>query len=415
MKKFFYLMMAAFTFVLAACSDDDEGGTQNLPQLNFAAARYVLADDSVDIVLKADQAPASTVEVPVTFSGATEGQDFTASSPSFVLEAGMTEATIRLYRIAENISDEEKELTINLGTAPAGYRTGTMNYTTVQLLGNNTVFMTFEKATDVLTENGNYTISLETMEGYSYDVPTATTFEVVVDETSTAVEGTHFEFSNGRTITVDANENKGSIAVKCLKKEEGKDKLVLRIAEKSGYAFGNNQTITIELIGRYNVSGTWAFKEISNLTWFEEYWFTDTSNFPTGTADDLITFVGDETGSSYTFTPDLQGDLKNFFVAPCQVTYKGEDDKGYQEESNLQLVEHVVALLEFEKVNVNFSATHSNVRPSELGFRIITVDGEEILECTIDDFEPTDFLADEYEMMGEMSLCPLRLYFTRVN
>ena len=59
MKKFFYLMMAAFTFVLAACSDDDEGGTQNLPQLNFAAARYVLADDSVDIVLKADQAPAS--------------------------------------------------------------------------------------------------------------------------------------------------------------------------------------------------------------------------------------------------------------------------------------------------------------------------------------------------------------------
>ena len=97
------------------------------------------------------------------------------------------------------------------------------------------------------------------------------------------------------------------------------------------------------------------------------------------------------------------------------MTYKGEDDKGYQEESNLQLVEHVVALLEFEKVNVNFSATHSNVRPSELGFRIITVDGEEILECTIDDFEPTDFLADEYEMMGEMSLCPLRLYFTRVN
>lgn len=416
MKKFFYLMMAAFTLVFAACSDDEEGGsTQNLPQLNFAAARYVLADDSVDIVLKADQAPASTVEIPVTFSGATEGQDFTASSTSFVLEAGMTEATIRLTRIVENIADEEKTLTINLGTVPAGYRAGTMSYTTVQLMGNNSVFMSFEKATDVLTENGNYTISLKTLEGSRYKVPAATTFEVIVDETSTAVEGTHFEFPNGKTITLDANDYEGKIAVKCLKKEEGKDKLVLRLAEKSGYAFGSNQTITIELFGRYNVSGTWAFKEISNLTWFEEYWFTDTSNFPTGTSDDLITFVGDETGSSYTFTPDLQGDLKNFFVAPCQVTYKGEAEKGYQEESGTQLVSHVVALLEFEQVNVNFSATHSNVRPSQLGFRLITVDSEEILECTIDDFEPTDFLADEYDLMGEMSLCPLRLYFTRMN
>ena len=415
MKKFFYLMMAAFAFVFAACSDDDEGGTQNLPQLNFAAARYVLADDSVDIVLKADQAPASTVEVPVTFSGATEGQDFTASSPSFVLEAGMTEATIRLTRIVEKIADEEKTLTINLGTVPAGYRAGTMNYTTVQLLSNNSVFMTFEKATDVLTENGNYTISLGTLEGLRYKVPAATTFEVTVDETSTAVEGTHFEFPNGKTITLDANDYEGKIAVKFLKKEEGKDKLVLRLAEKSGYAFGSNQTITIELIGRYGANGTWAFKEIKNLEYYATMWGSDTSKFPTGTAEDLITFIGDEEGNTYEFIPDLQGDLKNFFVTSCTATYKGEAEKLIEEDSGMRPVYANMTVLEFGEVNVNFSATNSTLRAAEVSFRTITVDDEEILELTIDDYEPTDFLTDEYGLFGDTESLPLRLYFTRVN
>ena len=290
-----------------------------------------------------------------------------------------------------------------------------MNYTTVQLLGNNSVFMTFEKATDVLTENGNYTISLGTLEGLRYKVPAATTFEVTVDETSTAVEGTHFEFPNGKTITLDANDYEGKIAVKFLKKEEGKDKLVLRLAEKSGYAFGSNQTITIELIGRYGANGTWAFKEIKNLEYYATMWGSDTSKFPTGTAEDLITFIGDEEGNTYEFIPDLQGDLKNFFVTSCTATYKGEAEKLIEEDSGMRPVYANMTVLEFGEVNVNFSATNSTLRAAEVSFRTITVDDEEILELTIDDYEPTDFLTDEYGLFGDTESLPLRLYFTRVN
>ena len=107
----------------------------------------------------------------------------TPYSAAWNLVIRKNEATIRLTRIVENITDEEKTLTINLSTIPAGYQKGLMHYTTVQLMGNNSVFMSFEKATDVLTENGNYTISQKTLEGSRYKVPATTTFEVIVDVT----------------------------------------------------------------------------------------------------------------------------------------------------------------------------------------------------------------------------------------
>ena len=111
----------------------------------------------------------------------------------------------------------------------------------------------------------------------------------------------------------------------------------------------------------------------------------------------------------------MQGDLKNFFVTSCTATYKGEAEKLIEEDSGMRPVYANMTVLEFGEVNVNFSATNSTLRAAEVSFRTITVDDEEILELTIDDYEPTDFLTDEYGLFGDTESLPLRLYFTRVN
>ncbi len=419
MKKVFFLLLAVFALTAASCDRNEP--QKDLPQINLEQHRYALAKNAVEVRLVADEPATSAIVVPVTFAGtAVEGTDFTVSPKEFTFKAGEKEAVIVITRIEENIGDEEKSLTINLGTAPDGYKIGTMNFTTVEFLSNQSIIMTFVKDEDILTENSEFAINLQKIDGSFYRVPAETNFDVEVDPASTAVEGTHFEFTGGKYVTIPRNRNTGSVGIKFLKKETGKDKLVLRLKKKDGYSFGSNDIITITIQGPYTFNGTWAFDKISNLEWWKTSWGLDVSNFPKGTSADKITFAGNS-HAEYTFTPNITGDLKNYFTTATKATYKGEVSKVFQELSSTSAVRLNVAVLEFETVNVNFSPTNTKLRKAVVGFRTITVDGKEILECTIDDFEPTDFLKDTYDFMkdfGEnpvMLSGPLRVHFTRIQ
>ena len=61
----------------------------------------------------------------------------------------------------------------------------------------------------------------------------------------------------------------GSVALRYLKHEPGKDRLILRLGEMPGSGNGGNPTIQINVQGAYNISGTWAFRSITNKEWWE--------------------------------------------------------------------------------------------------------------------------------------------------
>lgn len=400
-----------------ACSSDKVA--THLPQLFLERASYSLAKGSVEIKVKADQAPSADITVPVHFGGtAIEGTDFTAPEKSVVIKAGETEGSLRLDRIPENIGDENKTLYVNLGTAPQGFELGLINYTSVTLLSNKGLIMTFENSSQIMSENCFCTVSLMDLNGKPYRLPAAEAFALEVDPASTAVEGVHFQFADGATAKIGRRKSAGTVALKFLKKEEGKDKIVLRLAARDGYAYGTNGTTEIKIQGPYVLTGTWAFDRIANLSYLENGWGADVSEAPKGTSDDRLIFAG-ASHLEYQFTPELQGDLKNYFTAPCKVTYQGEALKDLHE-SNAQVSFHA-AILRFDAVNVHFDANKSQIRPAVAGFRILQIDGKEVLECTIDDYEPTAFftaLYDDLKTWGEepvMKSLPLRIYFTRVK
>lgn len=212
-----------------------------------------------------------------------------------------------------------------------------------------------------------------------------------------------------------------------MKKEKGKDKLVLRLSDRDGFAYGNNPAITITIQGACNLEGTWAFKEVSNFSYWKDNMgisSTDMTNFPTGTSADQITFTGNSY-TEYTFTPELSGSLKNYFGSTIRkVKFKVEEVKELWEQSYIEMhsIPINVSVYTFPNINGKFSSTQLDIREAEVSFRSITVDGKEILECTIDDYIPTDFLAEAWEGNFQyweetppMLSNPLRIHFTRVE
>ena len=87
----------------------------------------------------------------------------------------------------------------------------------------------------------------------SFTAPKDITFPIVVDETSTAVEGTHFEFDGEKALTVAKGASKGTLKLKLLQKEEGKDVIVLKIQKPQNdtdrFSLGNNESVTIKIAG----------------------------------------------------------------------------------------------------------------------------------------------------------------------
>ena len=287
-----------------------------------------------------------------------------------------------------------------------------MNYATVTLLSNKGLYVSFTNSTGKVGFNADFSVKMSDINGSAYKIKTATTFDLEIDPSSTAIEGVHYEFVNNAQVTVPANKYEGSFSIKLLKKEVGKDKIILHFGDKTGFATGNIPTLTIELSGPDVFTGTWAFSKINNLELFESYG-VDITGAPKGTAADQITFEG-TSYEEYTFIPNLKGDFKNYFgTSTRKVTFKDEVDKNFQE-----LAKDVkVYSLEFPDINVGFSATDINIRNAPVCFRLIEVNKEEVLECTLDDYEPKGdtFGSFVYEVMGDMTWCPFRIYFTRVN
>lgn len=220
----------------------------------------------------------------------------------------------------------------------------------------------------------------------SFTTPKDIVFPIVVDETSTAVEGTHFEFDGEKALTVAKGSSKGTLKLKLLQKEEGKDVIVLKIQKPENdtehFFLGNNESVTIKIASETIevIKGTW-----SNCTW------------------------------------DNKDYYENYFVGNSSLQYVGEKIFHFADNYTIQ---RNVAVFILDNINANFSATSSTIKDSRVGFAVVEGEnGEDVLEMFIYSYEPTDFLVEDYEMMKDyatedepaMYYYPLRYTFKRVQ
>ena len=414
-------MIAGIVSVFSSCSNDDEPQV-TLPQISVERSHYNLATGSIEVGIKADVAPAADITVPVKIAGTASTSAYALSASQFVIKAGETSSSITISRVGEP-GENNETFTINLEQG-SGYTLGLTNYIEITLLSKYGYIMSFDVNEARLNEADEYGITLYNTDGSQYKPAGSETVQVEVDtENSTAVEGVNFKFTDSNVVTF-SNKARGTFGIEVIKAEEGKDKLVLRLAEKAGFASGSNPTMTITVAGQDNFAGTWAFPSsianIENLAMWGS--FLEIDNAPVCSSEDQITLAGGP--DEYTFTPNIKGDFKNYFGTSSQtVRYDKIVEKNFQEIMAANGRNVKVSQLLFPGMNVKFSATESSIREAKVSFRIISVDNQEVLECTLDDYEPsgTTFGAMIYEsgcgsyIGGTMDELPIRLYLTRVK
>ncbi|MDE5636243.1 MAG: hypothetical protein K2I52_08075, partial [Muribaculaceae bacterium] len=183
-------------------------------------------------------------------------------------------------------------------------------------------------------------------------------------------------------------------------KEEGKDRIVLRIHENEMFEAGANNRATVRIISTNDVAdmaGTWVCEGLSNkeqLVAEASYqdFAGDADNVPDDcpVTDELkLTLNGNGTlGLDIT---GISGDLGKYLRTTTLTKVSEAFETLYELDDEPQAL---VATMKADKLNVTFSAVSVGERAANVGVRML--DRGQTLELRVYDYEPVDFLTRVY-------------------
>lgn len=415
MKKKLMFAIAAVA-AMVACNPDDAALKKSVSFENpFPEMQN---DKGVFKVVVSNYAETAPLEIPVTFGGSAEkGVDYEVSAEAFVWggESPVTEITVTPLVLA---SDKEVTLTLNM---PSGFVAGSYPVATYSFSGK-LGYASFESNVVDLVGNAEITVTVVDGNGAGLSLPDGAEIAVEVDtENSTAVEGTHFQFVDGKkAAVVPAGKKKGTLSIETLGDFDAEhSKIVLKLADDKFYV-GDYETVEISIVSYWGqLAGTWQIKEfVTDKTYMKDTWWVgdeELVGYPEFVATDKVTF--DIVNGK--FVPAMTGGFENYFLGEANLTNEG----GYVLQG---MVDLSLQLLEIDNVNRNFSAaTVSDEKNAYIGVQIYIDDetNEEILDMYLIDYKSTDFLTsfDLYELWNStrptatMSGTYMNITFKRVS
>lgn len=392
MKKIMFLV-ALFVTALAftSCDNNDDN---KMPTIAFAKPAYALTASTpltVEIV-SSITLPENTV-VRFTIEGtAEEDKDFTVSAHEFTIKAGENTAKIEITPKENYAEDLHIKLVLN---PVGGFDLGANKETVITIEPKEKLRYSFVKDYDVLAGELIVGIELKKADGTDYIATEEIRLPFIVDETSTAVAGTHFSVENNVTdFVIPMGKRNATIKLKYIKQEAGKDNIILKINPGERFAPGNYDEISIKVYGPTTVGklfGKWVYKEDNVQSQADAYkGLGDDNEFvnipKNNSVLDTLEFI---VGEKDRLVPHLNGDLKNYF-REGELTYL--KDTTMQEGSSIF---NTYSLMEMSRANVSFSANTTKERAAQVGFRVL--DDGKTLEVTVYDYAPTDFFQTLYQ------------------
>ena len=381
MKKILYLMLILVTALVTISCSKEEDNT-----IHFEKERYAITTGTLKVRLVVPSGMANGQDIPVTFSGeAVKGSDYTVSAEKYIADGNAENLTISIS--AKNNFSTPKVIIMNAGDAK----------TTILLGKRDAMLYSFESASYVLAQEVEVRVGiLNARTGEYMSAPNDVEVKMGVADTSTAVEGTNFEFVN-KSAVIKKGSNYCTFTLKKLNYEKGKDLIVLKplVTEEEGFIEGQYPTTEVKMIEgyAYDLMGTWVMNEMvttpeSLSTLWGFLMDSDTENLPRFDANDTFTF---ESGaySGFQLTTDLSSSLKDYFHSSSEFTF----DKDYNIHVGMQQV--TLQLLLMKNVNRFFSPTEkSEDKEAYLGVRNIVDEstGEVLLDVYIIDHNSKSFL-----------------------
>ena len=370
---------------------------------------YNLGARGTTITLRTNHPSDAVRSIAYRISGeAIRGVDFQLSDSVFTLPAGATEATIRLTRLQEGDHSRSFQLAL-LPASDKCYELSLKNFSIVQVLSKAAYRQGFSQSSAKLLSETSYAVALTLNPSGRYRVNEDTHLTLEVDPSSTAVEGVHFTFPQGKQVTVPKRQNSAPFKLRFLKKEAGHDKLVLRLAEIDGFADGRYASLSIDISGPEDFSGQWKLRALENASDLEGYSIDPKQLFTVDPADRLQLT---KTSTGYQLVAPFQSNLKNYFPAQAETTVTGE--------ASLSANGNPASAVPYGELSipgtlVNFDPAKPERKTAKCYFRLVTTDSGVELEVLINDYKTSaPSWQDSYSYGITSAEAPLLLRFTRV-
>ncbi|MCQ4875526.1 Calx-beta domain-containing protein [Butyricimonas paravirosa] len=411
-------LVAVFTLIMCfmACSDDDD----NARTVSFKRAVYILSSNqAIEVEIGLSEPAGQELVVPFeVFGTAVEGEDYSLFAREFVVAPGENSAKIVITPVDNIYSDRQIRLELGnvVGYEYGNYRVALIPVETKEVITTSFVTDTYELK-NFVTVSMNMYIGGSSYKNPSY--PVLVPFEI--DPSSTAELGIHFEIVGGnQQLVMPIGGTSAQVKLKCLKKEAGKDKIVLRMSDEDlHYLAGerNRTIITIDGPTRFeDLVGIWRMDGFTSLAHVKSSVLSgdesDLEHLPENNpvTDKLIFKTG---ATNRMDVSQITGDLARY-LRDCDLSSVKEEEEYLYEMGDNPPFQSVLTM-EMSEANVNYSVTSTKIRKAQIGFRLL--DGGNTLELRVFDYEPTDFLQKTYQYRSTSSAFskePMKRDFTLV-
>lgn len=409
MRQLLSIFLLVTTLLLPACKQERQPDLGSRSFVYLDQLNYNLGARGTTLTLRTNHPSDHERRIAYRISGeAVRGVDFQLSDSAFILPAGATEAKVTLTRLTEGDHSRSFQLAL-LPATDGSYEVSLKSFSIVQVLSKAVYRQGFARATGRLLSETSFNVALTRNPSGRYRVDEATHLTLEVAPSSTAVEGVHFAFPQGREVVVPRREQTAPFKVRFLKKEEGHDKLVLRLAEIDGFTDGRNATLTLAIQGPEDFSGTWKLRALANAADLEGYGIIPTQLFTADPADQLRLT---KTATGYQVDASFVSNLKNYFPASVAATVTGE--ASISPDGNPSGAEPYGELT-LPDVLTNFDPSKPERRPAKIYFRLVTTSAGTELELLINDYKTSaPSWQDLYSYGMGSTDAPLVLRFTPV-
>ncbi|MDO4771385.1 hypothetical protein [Porphyromonas sp.] len=389
-----HLLISIIAFLtLLSCDKIDRHGGDMRPQVSFEALNLSIEQKkSVKIPVKIQTAPSQEIRLQYVTKG-DEGIEADFEITPEVITFAPNKLTDTLVLTNKSERQDPSVLHIYLGDVPKGYRKGIVDFIRVELQGKRPQTISFAKAEDILFKERPYPVTWKDENGRNKRFRSPETYPIEIDtEGSTAVEGVHFTFPQGKHMVFKPGGPRGigHLHVRALKHDPNANTIKIKIPHTAGVAGGAQGSIVIKITEPTDLSGTWMFDKFVN-----ESDFVDTAGEVeteeikkiTGEEGDRLVITG--TPGSHVIKPSFKGTLRHLFA--------GENTTRLERE--LFISGNTLYLgLKVDNINVNISPLSEKVRTAEIGFSTVKDEktGEEYLYMAVYDLEPTHYFSKTY-------------------
>jgi putative lipoprotein len=399
---------------MLSCHDDNNDDASSL---SFSRSIYILqANGALEVELRANGTVEEQTVVKFTVGGsAVRGEDYELSTDEFVLEAGEDRAKIQI--LPKENYNEDREIRLELEPV-AGFKFGEKRVAIIPIETKEQMIISFERDWRELEDELIVKVTVAGAVTGKYNSSEALSIPFVIGSGTTAEAGVHYEIeNNANEFVIKPGEDKAEIKIRYLLVEEGHDRLelALTLPDESFY-FGNYNEMEIPIVGPLSMNklaGQWAYSAFICQDYMEMLIGGD---FPddlvalpsNNSATDILEFVTED--GMDMMKVHMTGDLRNYFRNT--EIHIGSTTEEYLWETLTDFA--LVTSVRCNKVNLHFSPNKIKEEEATIGMRL--VEGGDVLEIRILQYEPIEFLYDTYEMFeGDMEMFPLVFRFTRVK